>query len=111
LFFPSFFAEAAEAMLINGQLGRAASLLDRAFELAGQTGQNSHLVEMMRIRAALLRAQGAAIDDVNDVVDAGLRLADEQGNTLFGDKLRRQLAASPVSTPQGGEVDSSGSAS
>ena len=111
LFLPSFLAEAAEAMLINGQLERAASLLDRAFELASQTGQNSHLVEMMRIRAALLRAQGAAIDDVNDVVDAGLRLADEQGNTLFGDKLRRQFAASPVSRPQGGEVDSSESAS
>jgi hypothetical protein len=96
LFLASFLAEASEAMLVNGQVERAASLLDRAFGLVEQTGQDSHLVEMMRVRAALRREQGAPAEEVDRLVLAGLRLAEEQGNALFAAKLRDQFSASAV---------------
>jgi hypothetical protein len=83
-------------MLVNGQVERAASLLDRAFGLVEQTGQDSHLVEMMRVRAALRREQGAPAEEVDRLVLAGLRLAEEQGNALFAAKLRDQFSASAV---------------
>jgi hypothetical protein len=96
LFLASFLTEASEAMLVNGQVEQAASLLDRAFELVERTGQNSHLVEMMRVRAALRHAQGASADEVDGLVLAGLHLAEEQGNVLFAAKLRDQFSASAV---------------
>jgi class 3 adenylate cyclase len=96
LFLASFLAEASEAMLVNGQVERAASLLDRAFGLVEQTGQDSHLVEMIRVRAAVRRAQGAPAEEVEGLVFSGLRLAEEQGNALFAAKLRDQFSASTV---------------
>ncbi len=93
-FLPCFLAEAAEAMLRQGDLERARSLLGRASLLADSSGQRTHATEISRVQAELRRAEGADGEEIERIIRPALALAELQGARLFELKLRRMLGAS-----------------
>ena len=78
-----FLGWTASACLDHGRLELARRLLDEAVEVTAGDGERYWVSELHRLRARLLRAEGAPADQVAQALDAALEVARIQGAKTF----------------------------
>jgi len=78
-----FLGWTASACLDHGRLELARRLLDEAVEVTAGEGERYWVSELHRLRARLLRAEGAPAADVTAAIDAALDVARTQGAKTF----------------------------
>ena len=87
-----FLGWTASACLDHGRLELARRLLDEAFEVTAGEGEQYWVSELHRLRAGLLRAEGAPAADVTAAMDAALDVARTQGAKTFEQRALDDLA-------------------
>jgi hypothetical protein len=80
---PFFLAVHAEVMVWAGRLDDAHASIDRALAEAVVSGAHGNDALLHRLRAQVLRAEGAPDDEVAQEIERGLAVAREQGAQLF----------------------------
>ena len=78
-----FLGWTASACLDHGRLELARRLLDEAIEVTAGDGERYWVSELHRLRARLLRAEGAPADQVAQALDAAVEVARIQGAKTF----------------------------
>jgi class 3 adenylate cyclase/tetratricopeptide (TPR) repeat protein len=96
--------ELASIRLAAGHPDAALDDVDQAIELSDRTGEQLFLAESHRVRAAVLRARGASMSDIRQVLEASRRTAAAQRAVMFEVRALIDLVSLDESGPRPDEV-------
>lgn len=104
-FVTCFLTDLAAIRLAAGRVDDALDDVNEAIELSGKSGERLYLAESHRVRAAVLDRDGAAASEVRAALEAGRRVAAEQGAVLF--ELRALVDLVRLGDPDSRQPDAS----